>query len=1111
MKFKHLLRTITVIILFFVTGNLITGQVAGDFRSLVSGNWSSTASWERYSSTDTWEAFGVGENTTTGLPASASSVFVLDGHTITIDQDVSITKLTIGQGVTGILQYENTTTVRTLTLAGDLVIKTGAAFNLGTQSSNVEHLLNLAGNVSIEDLATLNIGNGSSKGVITNFNNATSDDQTISSSGTPASVTIGKIKLNRPNSTDKVICSVSMTSKAGNLAFQLLKGTWEQSAGTWTGPSTTSSNLYLDQPNGILSLSGSGSMSLTGSIVGIGGSNGFEGGLTINTSGSLTVASLNSNGRLQNTNGALNVQSGTINIGGRFLLSGGTTTISGGNINISPQGIGTALGATSNSFEIAAGTFNMSGGSVTVVCPNAASTTGRDIKFRSAATYNVTGGNIYLGDGVNTLISTSTTFAGYLISCDAGVSVYNLVLQTGGIAGRDAGLASDLLNTGTLTLTSGKLDLRSSRITLNNPIAGTATNLVGTNTASITIAGAASGINIPSSIAALNNLTINNSNGTELGSDLTVEGTLTMMNGALSLGTYTLTYGTNTTLAYAGATAQISGVEFLSLVPKLTLNNSAGLTLTSSKTVSGTLTLSAGKLDIGAYDLTIGNTGSITGNDASNYIVTSGIGFLRMNTLGTVGSVTYPVGPSGTSYTPYVSTDNTSTDLLGVRIKNSISNATLDNEKCVKLEWQANEGVAGGNNGTVTFQWNASEHGTSFDPSQPVLFGTWDGNKYTTNSVIVNGTGPYTVTIDGPETYPSYPVIFGNEGAFPASGYKVTFTIKEGTNLLSGADVTFKGTTKTTAADGIAEFSGISAETGITFTVSKTGYKTENGTIDVVSSDVSKEVVMTAKSNDATLSTLTVSTGTLSPVFASGTLTYTVVLPYGSTQVPTVSATTTDVNAGKVITQATNVTGNEAERTAKVVVTAEDGVTEKTYSVVFSVAKNNATDILSFNFTAPAVVGTVNATNHTVGLSVPSGTALTALVPTITLSPGATVSPASGVATNFTSAVNYTVNAEDGTTSQIWTVTVTLPTGIENDVVRRFKIYPNPFNEEIKIEGIEKPSHVSIFSLSGQVLLEKKLNYQDNSINTNSLKSGIYMISIENENGERVTQRIIKK
>jgi len=90
--------------------------------------------------------------------------------------------------------------------------------------------------------------------------------------------------------------------------------------------------------------------------------------------------------------------------------------------------------------------------------------------------------------------------------------------------------------------------------------------------------------------------------------------------------------------------------------------------------------------------------------------------------------------------------------------------------------------------------------------------------------------------------------------------------------------------------------------------------------------------VTRAASTDATLSDLTVA-GTTIAGFNFATLVYNKELPYGTTIVPTVGAITNDPTASKAITQAASVTG-----IATVVVTAEDGATQKTYTVTFSVA-----------------------------------------------------------------------------------------------------------------------------------------------------------------------------
>jgi hypothetical protein len=85
---------------------------------------------------------------------------------------------------------------------------------------------------------------------------------------------------------------------------------------------------------------------------------------------------------------------------------------------------------------------------------------------------------------------------------------------------------------------------------------------------------------------------------------------------------------------------------------------------------------------------------------------------------------------------------------------------------------------------------------------------------------------------------------------------------------------------------------------------------------------------------------------------------------------------------------------------------------------------NPAKAITAFDFASPAATGVVTEASHTVAITVPYGTNVTALAPTIAIT-GVGVSPASGVPQNFTSPVVYTVSAAD-TTLQNYTVTVTV-------------------------------------------------------------------------------------
>ena len=107
-----------------------------------------------------------------------------------------------------------------------------------------------------------------------------------------------------------------------------------------------------------------------------------------------------------------------------------------------------------------------------------------------------------------------------------------------------------------------------------------------------------------------------------------------------------------------------------------------------------------------------------------------------------------------------------------------------------------------------------------------------------------------------------------------------------------------------------------------------------------------------APSNDATLSSLTASDGTLSPTFSASTTSYTDLLPYGAAIVPTISAATNDPNATSTIAQASDLTGSTT-----VTVTAQDGATQNTYTVTFNVAAaittGGGTSGSSYYFPAP--------------------------------------------------------------------------------------------------------------------------------------------------------------
>ena len=206
-------------------------------------------------------------------------------------------------------------------------------------------------------------------------------------------------------------------------------------------------------------------------------------------------------------------------------------------------------------------------------------------------------------------------------------------------------------------------------------------------------------------------------------------------------------------------------------------------------------------------------------------------------------------------------------------------------------------------------------------------------------------------------------------------------------------------------------------------------YKALNQVEKVVMDENSEEKIVmdspverVAANTDASLSALAWNDTALAN-FEAATLTYNVLLPVGTTLVPSIRGTVYDIGKAKAtITQASSLPG-----TANVLVTAEDGISKKNYILNFSVAQApKSTDaslsLLSYNATniegfradtliynvllpvATTLVPTVAASAHALGVSTVTITQATAL-------PGT---------------ANIVVTAEDGISTKVYSIFFTL-------------------------------------------------------------------------------------
>ena len=129
---------------------------------------------------------------------------------------------------------------------------------------------------------------------------------------------------------------------------------------------------------------------------------------------------------------------------------------------------------------------------------------------------------------------------------------------------------------------------------------------------------------------------------------------------------------------------------------------------------------------------------------------------------------------------------------------------------------------------------------------------------------------------------------------------------------------------------------------------------------------------------------------------------------------------------------------------------------------IINTSLSSAKQITAFSFAGlmPSVAGAIDENSHTVSLTVPFGTNVTALVPTIAISDGASISPNNNAAQNFSGSVTYTVTAQD-TSTQNYKVTVT--------------VLPDP-NIATKLKIITPAQTIGANSASGIVTVESQNN-----------------------------------
>jgi len=605
-----------------------TGTITGDAMANIVVNSTAGLTGALRFTTGSNMLNNININTATGSVVSLGSDLVVNGTATLTSGMLALNGRTLTFGTAGNLASAGTGTIMGSTTSSMIINSTagltgmlrfaagGNMLNNLTVNTGAAASTFLGSDLTINGLATLTSGTLALNGYDLVF--ATSSNLAAAGTGTITGNAASDVVIN------------STTGLTGSLRFATAANTINNLVVNTGGVVTLGSDMAA---NGMVTLT-AGTLALAGHT------------LTLNPTGNIATAGT---GTITGDAMANMVINSTAGLTGTLRFTTGSNMLNNLTVNTATGSV-VALGsdlATSGLVTLTNGVLSLNGHTLT---------------FNGASNLAASGAGTMMGSVTSNMVINSTAgLTGALRFATGGNMLNNFSLNTA--TGSVVTLGSDLVIDGTATLTAGSLALNGYDLTFNTAsnLASTGAGTITGNTASDVIVNSAAGLTgtLRFAIGAntINNLTFNTGSvsNVSLGSDLNVNGLVTLSNGTLSLNGHSLTL-TNTGNLSASGTGSIIGsttsdiivnttgslggpIRFATggnVLNNLTVNTGTGgnVSLISDLNVNGVLNLTSGTLWLNGNTLTLNaasnvaaaGSGVIMGSNTSNIIINSTAG-----------------------------------------------------------------------------------------------------------------------------------------------------------------------------------------------------------------------------------------------------------------------------------------------------------------------------------------------------------------------------------------------------------------------------------------------------------------------------------------------------